>query len=165
MLLTLGLKFLSYHQFKKALADNQIRYESVSTRPTPLNSILWAANVQVKDGFLIGYYSFFDKKDIQFSNVIPKNHYLLKPILNEKKLKQLIKITEGWYAIALVGERLIFNDLRYGQNNISDVKSNFVFSYELFYDENGMFQATELPKDFNDGMQIVSDLLTRIKGV
>lgn len=164
MLLTLGLKFLSYHQFKNALADNKMNYENISTRPTPLNAILWAANVQLKDGFLIGYYSFFDKKDIQFSDVIPKNHFLLKPIINEEKVQQLIKITEGWYVLELVGERLIFKDLRFGQNNISDPKSNFVFSYELFYDENEVFQAKELPKDMNDGKQLLATLFNRIKG-
>jgi inner membrane protein len=164
MLLTLGLKLLSYNQFKNALVENNINYESVSTRPTPLNSILWAANVQLEDGFLIGYYSFFDKKEIQFSDVISKNHHLLQPIIKETKVQQLIRLTEGWYALELVEGRLIFKDLRFGQNNISDVTSNFVFSYELFYDEGGLFQATELPKDINDGKQMLSSLFSRIKG-
>ena len=89
---------------------------------------------------------------------------MLTPIINETKVQQLFRLTEGWYVLELVGERLIFKDLRFGQNNITDVKSNFVFSYELFYDENGRFQAKELPKDFKDGKQMVSNLIERITG-
>ena len=165
MLLTLLLKWFSYNEFKSALADKKISYESLSTRPTPLNAILWAANVKLEDGFVIGYYSVFDKKEIQFSAVIPKNDHLLKPILKEEKVQQLINLTEGWYALEMVKGKLVFKDLRFGQNNIADPKSNFVFSFELFYDENGDFQALELPKDFSDGKQMLSTLLTRIKGV
>ncbi len=165
MLLTLGLKWFSYTEFKTALDDHKISYESVSTRPTPLNAILWAANVKLEDGFIIGYYSIFDKKEIQFSDVIPKNDHLLKPVLNEEKVQQLINLTEGWYALEIVNEKLIFKDLRFGQNNISDPKSNFVFSFELFYNENGDFQAIELPKDFSDGKQMLSTLFNRIKGI
>lgn len=164
MALTLGLKGLSHHQFTNTLAQQEVDYESISTRPTPLNAILWAANVQLKDGFLIGYYSFFDSKKITFSEVIPKNHHLLSAIAHEKKVQQLISITEGWYAVEAVGDRLVFKDLRFGQYNIADTKSNFVFSYELFYDENGLFQAVELPKGFDNGKQIFSTLFNRIKG-
>lgn len=164
MVLTLGFKGLSHYKFTNSLENNNLIYESISTRPTPLNAILWAANVQLKDGFLIGYYSFFDSKDIQFSTAIPKNHHLLKPYVHENKVQQLISITEGWYTVEAVGDRLVFNDLRFGQYNMADAKSNFVFSFELFYDENGVFQATELPKGFSDGKEVIRSLMTRIKG-
>ena len=164
MLLTLGLKGLSHHQFTTSLEQKEINYKNISTRPTPLNSILWAANVQLQDGFLIGYYSFFDTKEIQFSSEIPKNHYLLTPFLHEKKVQQLIKITEGWYALEARGDRIIFKDLRFGQNNITDTNSDFVFSFELFYDENGVFQAAELPKNLSDGKEMLAALFKRIGG-
>ena len=164
MLLTIGLKGLSHYQFTTHLAKQEISYKEISTRPTPLNAILWAANVQLKDGFLIGYYSFFDSKEIQFSEVIPKNHHLLNAILHEKKVQQLIHLTEGWYAIEARGDKLIFKDLRFGQYNLTDTNSDFVFSFELFYDKNGVFQATELPKGFSDGKQMLAALLDRING-
>ena len=164
MLLTLGLKGLSYQKFEHALAKNKVNYSSISTRPTPLNTILWAANIQLQDGFLIAYYSFFDSKEIQFSEEIPKNYHLLKPFIHEKKVQQLINITEGWYAVEKVGDQLIFKDLRFGQHDITDITSDFVFSYELFYDKNGSFQAKELPKSFRDGKQMLNTLINRVKG-
>lgn len=165
MLLTLGFKWISHNKFTTALANQEINYQAISTRPTPLNSILWGANVQLKDAYIIGYYSLFDKSDIQFSEKIPKNHYLLADVLHEKKVRQLIKITEGWYAVEQNGDTLIFKDLRFGQNDINNIKSNFVFSFELFYDENGEFQAIEQSKDIRDGKLLMKALLTRINGI
>jgi len=164
MVLTIGLKGFSYHKFTNSLANKELNYEEISTRPTPLNSILWAANVQLENGFLLGYYSFFDTKEIQFSAEIPKNHHLLNAIAHEKKVQQLIRITEGWYVVEAKGDRLIFKDLRFGQYSMTDTKSDFVFSFELFYDANGVFQATELPKGFSNGKEMILALVNRIKG-
>jgi len=164
IVLTLGLKGLSHYQFTQSLAVQKVNYKDISTRPTPLNSILWAANVQLENGFLLGYYSFFDAKEIQFSTEIPKNHHLLNAVAHEKKVQQLIAITEGWYAVETRGDRLILKDLRFGQYNITDAKSAFVFSYELFYDDNGVFNANELPKGFSNGKQMITTLMTRVKG-
>lgn len=164
MVLTLGLKWNSHNQFTKILEEQNIDYRAVSTRPTPLNSMLWAANVQLNQGFIIGYYSIFDSKKIQFSELIPKNHELLKPVAHEQKVQQLIKLTEGWYAVEKTEGQLVFKDLRFGQYNVADTKSSFVFSFELFYDEEGVFQAKELPKGFKDGKQMFKTLINRIKG-
>ena len=164
MVITLGLKGVSHHQFTNALLQQKVNYKEISTRPTPLNSILWAANVQLEDGFLLGYYSFFDTKEIQFGAKIAKNHHLLKPISHEKKVQQLVTMTEGWYAVEARGDRLIFKDLRFGQYDMTDAASEFVFSFELFYAANGEFQATELPKGFSHGKQMMITLVNRIKG-
>lgn len=165
MVLTLVFKWIGYEKFITALANQQIDYKAIATRPTPLNAILWGANVELKDAYIIGYYSLFDKSEVQFSEEIPKNHHLLKELLHEKKIQQLIKITEGWYAVEQNGDSLIFKDLRFGQNDINNIKSNFVFSFELFYDENGEFQAREQSKDIKDGKLLLKALLTRINGI
>lgn len=165
MVLTLGFKWIGHQQFTTALAKQEIDYQAIATRPTPLNAILWGANVQLKDAYIIGYYSLFDKSDIQFSEKIPKNQHLLKEVLHEKKVQQLIKITEGWYAVEQSSDRLIFKDLRFGQNDINNIKSNFVFSFELFYDENGEFQAIEQTKEIRDGKLLLKVLFTRINGI
>ncbi|MGB0882415.1 MAG: metal-dependent hydrolase [Vicingaceae bacterium] len=164
MVITLGLKGLSHNKFTSSLEKQEINYINISTRPTPLNTILWAANIQLEDGFLIGYFSFFDSKEIQFSKKIPKNNDLLAPYMNEKKVQQLIKLTDGWYALEAKGDKIIFKDLRFGQNDITDINSDFVFSFELFYDENGVFQATELPKDITDGKKMFTALIKRVGG-
>lgn len=167
MLLTVGIKWYTYPKFTHSLKENDIAYIEVKNRPTPLNSILWAANVMVEDGFLIGYYSLFDKSDdIIYSEFIPKNHHLLGKMANEKKIKQLIKITEGWYTIEEKEGKLLLNDLRFGQSSVNaQITTDFIFSFELFYDEKGEFQAIERPRTMKDGGKMFGQLIERIKGV
>ena len=165
MLLTLGFKGISYPKFIESLEQQNIKYIEVKTRPTPLNSILWGANVMLEDGFLVGYYSLFDKQTVQYSKLIPKNHHLLGNMINEKKIKQLIKISEGWFTIEERDGKLLFNDLRFGQNGINAEDANFIFSFELTYDENGEFQAIERPRTFKEGGKLIGSLWNRIKGI
>ena len=87
MLVTIGLKGVSYLTFKHSLEEQGIEYSAISNRPTMFNSMLWTANVETKDSFLIGYYSFFDKdkhvpyighvKDQEMIDSIRTNHKLL----------------------------------------------------------------------------------------
>lgn len=167
MLLTVGIKWYTYPKFTHSLKEKNVAYIEVKNRPTPLNSILWAANVMVEDGFLIGYYSLFDTSDdIIYSEFIPKNHHLLGEMANEKKIKQLMKITEGWYTIEEKEGKLILNDLRFGQDGFnSKTANNFIFNFELFYDENGEFQAIEQPRTLENGDEMFNQLIERIKGI
>jgi inner membrane protein len=59
----------------------------------------------------------------------------------------LIKISEGWYTIEEKEGKLLLNDLRFGQSSVNAANNNadFIFSFELLYDENGEFQAIERP--------------------
>src|SRR5690554_4622114 len=59
--LTFLLKGISFYQFTDALEQQNITYQEIETKPAPLNTILWVANVKREDDFLIGNYSFFDK--------------------------------------------------------------------------------------------------------
>lgn len=165
MVLTLGFKWISYPKFIASLEKQHIEYVEVKTRPTPLNSILWSANVMLDDGFLVGYYSLFDKQDVHYSNILPKNHHLLGDMINEKKIKQLIKISEGWFTIEEREGKLLFNDLRFGQNGIDADDADFIFSFELMYDEHGEFQAIERRRTFKEGGKLIGSLWERIKGI
>jgi len=165
MVLTLGFKWISYPKFIASLEKQHIEYVEVKTRPTPLNSILWSANVMLDDGFLVGYYSLLDKQTVEYSEMIPKNHHLLGNMINEKKIKQLIKISEGWFTIEERDGKLLFNDLRFGQNGIDAKHSEFIFSFELMYDEHGEFQAIERPRTFKEGGKLIGSLWERIKGI
>ena len=163
MVLTIAFKWMAYPHFTQSLKQQNIDYVEVKTRPTPLNSILWSANVMVKDGFRIGYYSLFDGgKEVQYSKEIPKNEHLLMPLLHEKKVQQLIKISQGWYTLEEREGKLLFNDLRFGQNGLEVDASDFIFSFELTYDEQGIFQAIERPRTFKDGGGLIKQLYHRM---
>jgi len=162
LMLTLLLKFIAHQQFVEDLEQQGIFYSRIDTRPTPLNTVLWSANVEAEEDFLIGYYSFFDNEMIRFESV-PKNHHYLGSLKNDKNVQRLIDITNGWYSISEKDGFLYFNDLRFGKLNPSDEDSNFAFSYKLI-PEDGSVRAEEEPKRPEDGKQILIDLWERIKG-
>ncbi|MGI0105208.1 metal-dependent hydrolase [Salinimicrobium sp. WS361] len=162
LMLTLFLKFIAHQQFVEDLEQQGIFYSRIDTRPTPLNTVLWSANVEAEEDFLIGYYSFFDEEMIRFE-AVPKNHHYLGSLKNDKNVQRLIDITNGWYSISEKDGFLYFNDLRFGKLNPSAEDSNFAFSYKLI-PEDGSVTAEEEPKRPEDGKQILIDLWERIKG-
>ncbi|MCX7550347.1 metal-dependent hydrolase [Xanthomarina sp. F2636L] len=163
LLLTFGLKGLAYNQFEKALKNQDIDYTKLETKPSPLNTILWSANVDTKDYYLIGYYSFFDKKPIHFE-AYPKNHELLGELADNEKVKRMIHISKGWYSITKKDDKLLFNDLRFGLLSLKPEAQNFVFQYEIKTDNLGEVTFTETIKNKEDAKQLLNDLWLRIKG-
>jgi inner membrane protein len=163
LVLTLILKGVSYQKFTKELAVQNINYLAIKTKPTPLNTILWTANVATKDSFYIGNSSFFDDKPIHFSEY-PKNHYLLGDIAKHPKTKRMIAISKGWYTINKKNNNLYFNDLRFGVLSMQPNATNFVFKYKIDIATDGTPSFIEEPKDRSDGKKLLLDLWTRIKG-
>ncbi|RZS92442.1 metal-dependent hydrolase [Aquimarina brevivitae] len=163
LLITLALKWYTFTVFKQSLASQQISYTEIQTRPAPLTSFLWTANVACDDTYLIGYYSIFDNtKQVEFTS-IPKNHSALTAIKDESIVQRLIQLTRGWYAIRKDHNKWIFNDLRFGQMGFSST-SDFVFSYILYYDENGKLIAKEKERTERDASKLLPALLSRIAG-
>jgi inner membrane protein len=161
--ITLILKGISYQTFTKELALQNIHYREIETKPSPLNTILWTANVDTNDAFLIGYSSFLDQHPIQFSSY-PKNHHLLGDLANHSKVKRMIAISKGWYTINKKNNTLYFNDLRFGLLSIAPNAENFVFKYKIEIDTNGTPFFIETPKEERDGKKLLSELWGRIKG-
>ncbi|WP_424495167.1 metal-dependent hydrolase [Salinimicrobium sp. GXAS 041] len=162
LLSSLVLKSMAYLQFEESLEQQGIFYERMETRPSPLNTILWNANVETEDAFLTADYSFFDEDMIRF-HVFPKNHAYLGSLRKHETIQQLIDITNGWYTISSQDGQLIFNDLRFGQLNPSNPNSDFTFSYKLI-EENGELKVEETEKDRSEAKKILIDLWERIKG-
>jgi inner membrane protein len=164
LVITLILKSISYKHFTKQLDKQHIVYNEIATKPTPLNTILWTANVATKEAFLIGHYSLFDKSTVEFSSY-PKNHYLLGDLIHHPKTKRMITISKGWYTINKIDDVLYFNDLRFGTLSLQPNAENFVFKYKIEVDSDGNPVFTEVPKDKNDAKALLSELWIRIKGV
>lgn len=161
--ISLILKGLSYKKFTKELNNQNITYSKIATKPVPLNTILWTANVETKNAFLIGHSSFFDKKPIEFS-YYPKNHHLLGNLKNNDKVKRMISISKGWYTISKQQNELYFNDLRFGTLSMRKNAENFVFKYKINVDENENVTFIEVKKNKDDAKNLLSDLWIRIKG-
>ncbi|WBX76986.1 metal-dependent hydrolase [Tenacibaculum ovolyticum] len=163
LVLTLLLKWIAFNQFETALKNQNIAYSEIDTRPSPLNTILWSANVQTEDSFLLGNYSFFDTQPITFTKY-PKNHNLLGNLTEDKNVKRMISISEGWFTINKKDDQLYFNDLRFGLLSLKPKAENFVFKYKITVDDSSNVIFTEEPKDKRDGKKLISDLWVRLKG-
>ncbi len=159
---TIGLKGIAYYKFKDALEEQTISYLQLQTRPSPFNTIMWSANVELEDAYLIGDYSIFDAKPIKFKR-IPKNHYLIDSLKNENNFKRIVAISQGWYTISKRDENLYFNDLRFGSLDPTVDKPKFVFSY-LLKNENGDITIKEVPRDPEEAKALLKNLGKRILG-
>ncbi|MFS4493259.1 metal-dependent hydrolase [Maribacter sp. 2308TA10-17] len=162
LLITLILKGFAYKQFTNNLQEQGITYEEIDIRPAPFNSILWTANVDTEDAYLIGNYSFFDSQPIAFSSY-QKNHELLGSLATNDKVVRLIDIAEGWYTIIEEDEKLFFNDLRFGLLSLKANEKRFAFTYELKNAEQGLM-VNETPKTPSDAEGLLNSLWTRIWG-
>ncbi|MCB9261760.1 MAG: metal-dependent hydrolase [Flavobacteriales bacterium] len=146
MLLTIGFKFYTKSVFEKNLSQKNIEYAHFSNKPTFGNGFLWTATVDVKDSFLIGYYSIFDKdRNIQFHSY-PKNYDLLKPYENEDQVKRLIFLTQNWYVVQQDSNHLYLCDLRFGESY--ENSGVIVFMNELI-NENGKIVVKRKKPDFD----------------
>src|SRR5690606_13044869 len=161
--ITLLLKWYTYTKFEEALMEQNIAYTQIDTRPTPMNTILWSANVATKDAFLIGSYSLFDSQPIVF-NSYPKNHELIADFTDNVKMQRMISIAKQWYLITEKNGELYFNDLRFGLLSMEPGAQDFVFQYKLVTKNNGDLLFTETQKDRGDAEKLLKQLWGRIKG-
>ncbi len=164
LVLTLIIKWYTYHIFKKNLDNQNIAYIEIQTKPTPLNSILWSTNVETENSFMIGYYSLLDKNQFISFLEFPKNHSLLGSMKNDPLVSRLVKLSEGWYTIEKTSDKIFFNDLRFGQLGMESEASKFVFSYELYYDDNGELKAKERERDMEEVSPLLKGLFYRVLG-
>lgn len=162
LVLSLIFKSIAFGNFKQSLERQGIFYERMDARPTPFNTILWTANVETQDAYLIGYFSLFDEGLVRF-RAYPKNHHYLGGLKNDKNVQRLIDISKGWYIITEEDGDLYFNDLRFGKLDITDRDSNFVFSYKLI-PEDGTIRAEEVSKRPDEGAKLLKALWERLQG-
>lgn len=161
--LTFLLKGIAFLQFENALERQKIAYSELDTRPSPLNTILWSANVKTNDGYLLGDYSFFDSQPITF-RFFPNNHERIAHLMENERVQRMIRISEGWYIITEKEGNLFFNDLRFGLMSLDANSDDFVFQYLIYVDETGEVTFTETEKTQRDAQKLMADLWNRIKG-
>jgi inner membrane protein len=162
LLVTVGLKFIVTHKFEEALQKQNITYSQISTRPSPMNTILWNANVETSDSYFIGDYSFFDTQPIRFETY-PKNRETSRKLMEYHNVKRLIDISENWFFLEQKNNHWYFNDLRFGLLPKKEGTPVFVFSYELKKID-GKIIATEVSKTNTDAKFMITTLWDRIKG-
>ena len=162
LIVTVVLKTVAVLHFKEALDNQHMSYSAIDVRPSPLNTILWNANVNTKDAYLLANYSFFDSQAIAFE-VYPKNHDLLGDLKSNDKVQQMISITQGWYTVIEKNDGLYFNDLRFGLLDLEANSDKFVFQYKIEKNNNNV-TFIETDKNPRDAKNLLNDLWYRILG-
>lgn len=157
------LKSMAYVKFETALNQQNISYKQMDTRPSPMNTILWSANIETETAYLLGNYSFFDTQPIHFETY-PKNHEDLGELATDAQVQRMIAISEGWFTINKTEDQLLYNDLRFGLLSMEKGAQNFVFQYEITTDRDGTVSFIEQKRDKRDGKKMLADLWMRLRG-
>ncbi len=129
LLATLAFKGIAHYKIAEALEKNNIEYKDINTRATYFNSILWSAQIELEDSYMFTYYSLFDKSMPVFTKKFPKNHHMLQPFIDEKKIRQLIILSNEHYLMTRENNELIFWNLKLGQKGFDEKASPYIWSY------------------------------------
>ncbi len=130
LIFTIGNKFNIQQEFKNQLSEQNIEFTQLKTVPLPLSNFLWMGIATHSDGYFVGIYSMFDKPGkIAFYNV-DRNEYLIAHLLKDKRIKELIRFTKGYYSVEIENGELILNDLRFGKFGFSK-NAPYIFSFDI----------------------------------
>ena len=131
LLITMSFKGIAHYKIAKGLEENNIEYKDINTRATYFNSILWSSQIELEDSYIFTYYSLFDKSKPVFTKKFPKNHEMLQPFINEKKIQQLIILSNGHYLMTNENNKLIFWNLKLGLKGFDENASPYIWSYVI----------------------------------
>jgi inner membrane protein len=131
LILTLIFKGFTYQKFLKNIKNQKIEYNRIETGPTPLNAILWYANVETDNHYYIGYYSLLDKNDdIKFKK-FDKNHELRLKLNDYYNFKRMNGFSKDWYLLNKVDDTIYYNNIRFGTFGFKDNDRQFVFNQKV----------------------------------
>lgn len=160
--LTCGIKLYTLNKFEDALKVQHISHKDIIVKPTAFNCILWNANVDTGNAYLLADYSLFDTQPVSFK-AYPKNNHFAAKLEGNRDFETLKQASEGWYIITYENGNLYFNDLRFGLLTDTTVNPQFAFSY-VFEEQNGELRAEETPKKRKDGLLLLRKIAKRIAG-
>lgn len=130
LFLTLANKYHINNQFKNQLNSQDIAYTEIKTIPLPLTNFLWMGIARQDDVYHAGYYSVFDEYDTIFFSSFRRNELLIIPLMKDKRVRNLIRFTKGYYAVVFDRGELVVNDLRFGRFGMDD-DSPYIFAFRI----------------------------------
>ena len=105
--------------------------ERWSSRPAPLNAILWTAIGESPEAYHQVYHSILDDPTPLRVHHFPKNQALRERWAKDHNVSRLMEMTKGMFLLEKKEDgTLLFNDLRFGQmGGWFDGNTPFVFHY------------------------------------
>ena len=165
LLLTLGVKWKIYGDFKEYFAYHQIDYSQIMTRPTPFNIILWSATVKTDKGFYVALRSLFDTSQEEQPLFI-ENPGVDEAMFMDERSEFIRFVTNGFYIASYSATGLNIHDLRFGSMaNLLDSAPQFLFTYQLhrLVDQQTTKVVIQNPR-VSDTKQLFSRLYQRVWG-
>ena len=164
LLIGLVNKNIANGAFESSLEKEQIEHQDYISKPTIVNTLLWASSVKVDSGFMTGLYSLFDEnKNVKF-RFTPQHKELLNPYLPNEKLERLLEITKGYYTVKPASKGVYINDLRFGEFNAwNGEEGEFVFVYHV-WEENGELQFEQINYKVSQGTAELDAFWNRLWG-
>lgn len=157
-------KFKIDSDIKNILNTEQINYSDYLTTPTPLNNWLWYVAAGDANGYYIGYYSVFGRKDKIKFHYYPKNDSLLDPVRDHREVQRLIRFSKGFYTVEKWQDTLVFNDLRFEQIvGWYRPETRFAFHYYLQHKRDNTF-VVQRGRFANWTWKTTQSLIRRIEG-
>ena len=151
--------------FEKNLAEEGREVVDYISKPTIMNTILWAVSAKTEDGFYLGLHSLLDNDDKVKFRFMPQNKHLLNPYLPSEKIELLLKITKGYYAVESADKGIYINDLRFGEFNGWDGNGGeFVFVYHV-WKEGEQLHIEQKEYKMSQGTAELDAFWTRLIGV
>ena len=141
-------KFQVDAKFKEYYAKNSISTDTYFSAPAPLNNWLWMGMAKDHDSIYTTYFSFFDKSPIQFYVAAPINDSLLDNVRDEKDVSTVLRLSQGYYCMEKVKDKLVFSDTRFGlRNGWDNEAAQFVFRFNIEKDKEDAItvKQAELP--------------------
>lgn len=130
LLLTLVNKYNINNEFKTQLKSQDIAYTELKTIPLPLTNFLWMGIARQDDVYHVGYYSIFDEYDTVLFSSFRRNEFLIIPLMKDKRVRNLIRFTKGYYSAVFEKGELVVNDLRFGRFGMND-DSPYIFAFRI----------------------------------
>ena len=103
--------------FDRALAEQGITAQRTFISATAFNTILWRQMIQTEEGFLIGYWSWFDGTDAPIDfRLVPQRAEAVEAVALSRSFAVLEWFAQGWWAVVETdGATATVVDLRFGE--------------------------------------------------
>jgi inner membrane protein len=163
---TMVNKGIAHSHFSDSLEQKGIPYNTLSTSPSILNSILWSGVAVTSDSIYIGEYSVLqDDPEVDFVSYARGLHHL-DPIASTREVKTLQWFSQDLYFCEQSEDTTHFYLIKWGRMDYSQTKAEdaFVFYWELVRSNAGL-TAKQIQADWDDARfnDALKQLLRRIR--
>jgi len=103
--------------FEEASREQGITATRELTSAAAFNTILWRHLIETDEGFLIGYWSWFDAEDTPVSfRLVPRNAAAVQAVADARSFAVVDWFSQGWWAVVKTGPgQATVVDLRFGE--------------------------------------------------